>query len=474
VDPQSRADVLIRAGVPALALLGLLAAGCGRGRPEPPPALPAVAGTTIVLRFAAEGGATTAYEPDSLRRVGWASERSLPGLQELLGYAADDQMVFAIDLKGRLVGLDLRTGTARIYAAGVRRATVGPDGAAFVADSSGQIIRIAREATTPFAARFPEPPTALFGAQNGQVVAIRAGDQPEAQLLSAERFGPATPIGSGPVTATTWGDVVAVGSPDGIQLFRTTDGASVRTFDVESDGLVFSPSGHQLYALAGERIRIFDRYSGSSVGTIALPGPGDALRMDGGGRWLLVRAAGADTAWAVDLAEDRLVASVATAWRPDLPLMAGAATLLAADGTDVVAWDLGEAPAQATARAPGGATDLWVSLPWVPLARAADARAAAESARQAQDELLAADSDAPSEGASVWLQVSSSQNPEWAEDLARQVADAGFPTAVWKPATPEEGYRVVVGPFQHREEAEEAGRRLGRPFFVVTGAPRVP
>jgi hypothetical protein len=37
---------------------------------------------------------------------------------------------------------------------------------------------------------------------------------------------------------------------------------------------------------------------------------------------------------------------------------------------------------------------------------------------------------------------------------------------VLEPTGPDEGYRVVLGPYASREEAESAGRKLGRPFFI--------
>ena len=66
----------------------------------------------------------------------------------------------------------------------------------------------------------------------------------------------------------------------------------------------------------------------------------------------------------------------------------------------------------------------------------------------------------------VFLQVSSSQNPAWAAELARQLTDAGLPASVLKPRATEDGYRVVLGPYASRDEAEATGRKLGRPFFI--------
>ena len=36
------------------------------------------------------------------------------------------------------------------------------------------------------------------------------------------------------------------------------------------------------------------------------------------------------------------------------------------------------------------------------------------------------------------------------------------------PRRAEEAYRVVLGPYSTREQAEETGRKLGMPSFIVT------
>jgi cell division septation protein DedD len=92
-----------------------------------------------------------------------------------------------------------------------------------------------------------------------------------------------------------------------------------------------------------------------------------------------------------------------------------------------------------------------------------------------QDTALAGDSlkvDADSAG--IFLQVSTSQNPDWAAQLARQLKDAGFPSRVLQPKGPDDGYRVVVGPYPTRDIAEENGRKLGRPFFILRELQRHP
>lgn len=453
---------------------GLLAAGC-REQPAPPPALPALGGISTVLRLSAEGGAAVAYHPDSLTPEGWRSASRLPAVDRVLGFDLDQHLVYFLDTKRRLVALDLESGSSRAFLSGVERAAIGPDGAAWVVDSASRLLRLARRATTTFPARLPPGQTTLFGAIAGQVVALRGGATPTAQLLSVERSGPAIAVSAGPVAVTWWGEMVATTAGDEVQLYRISDGSRLREVGQPDPpaALLFSPSGHRLFALLGNRVTVTDRFTGERLGTIDLPATATALRGDGSGRWLYAPTAAGDSIMVMDLATTTFAATVPGSWRDDLPLLAGSATLLVADGDDVAGYDLSASPPATIGRIPGGAADRWITVPWVPPLRERVAIAAAESARAVQDSALLPADSAGAE-ANLWLQVSSSQNPEWAQDLARQLADAGFETAVWEPRETEEGYRVVVGPFRTREQAEEAGKRLGRPYFVVTrqaGAP---
>jgi cell division protein FtsN len=38
---------------------------------------------------------------------------------------------------------------------------------------------------------------------------------------------------------------------------------------------------------------------------------------------------------------------------------------------------------------------------------------------------------------------------------------------VLKPSGDQDAYRVVIGPFPTREAADEIGRRLSRPYFIL-------
>ena len=64
------------------------------------------------------------------------------------------------------------------------------------------------------------------------------------------------------------------------------------------------------------------------------------------------------------------------------------------------------------------------------------------------------------------------------EQLAEPfVGQRALPAAARPPASPprcsspgasDEAYRVVLGPYATREQAEETGRRIGMPSFIVT------
>jgi cell division septation protein DedD len=80
-----------------------------------------------------------------------------------------------------------------------------------------------------------------------------------------------------------------------------------------------------------------------------------------------------------------------------------------------------------------------------------------------------ASADSGTAAPSVYLQVSSSQNPAWANELAEKLRAAGLPASVLAPTRGDEAHRVVLGPYATREQAEETGRKIGMPSFIVSG-----
>jgi hypothetical protein len=178
------------------------------------------------------------------------------------------------------------------------------------------------------------------------------------------------------------------------------------------------------------------------------------------GQWVLVRPATGDSAWVVDVGRGGFIGTVDIEWDDDLPVVVSPNTLLTRRGKHLVAVDLAAAGFPERGRVESGAGDAWLPLRWQP-PQEAGVPVNADSAA-----LAAADS--AGKRATVYLQVSSSQNPVWAEELSRKLRAAGLPAAVLKPARSDEAFRVVLGPYATREQAEETGRGIGMPSFVVT------
>lgn len=454
----------------------LLTAGwlaCRGQSATPPPDLPAVAGQASLLRFPSAGGPVQSYRPDSLAAAGWTTY-PVPPIRRVLGADLDERLLWALDARDSLLAIDLETRTARRRLGHVVEGTVGPDGSLYLADRSGRIVRMARRKATAFHDSLPAQVQSLFAAINDQVVAVIG---PPLRLITAnlDQVVHSTALPAGNVAATPWGDLVGVAGDSGVTLYEIGAPREERSLPVEhARRITFSPSGHRLFVSQEEdRVRVFDRFTLREMPAIDLPGQPREFRVDASGRWLLVHREAGDSVWVVDLATNHLAASVLADWNPDLPLVAGPSTLVVRQGEDVVALDLRQLPVRETGRLREGGRDLWLAVSWVPPERLPAALAAADSARVVQDSALATGvAPSPSDSSQVYLQISRTQNPDWANLLVKQLLADGFPALVLDPVEPEDGYRVVVGPYQSRESADSIGRALGRAYFILRLPPK--
>ncbi|MCK5713305.1 MAG: SPOR domain-containing protein, partial [Hyphomicrobiaceae bacterium] len=76
--------------------------------------------------------------------------------------------------------------------------------------------------------------------------------------------------------------------------------------------------------------------------------------------------------------------------------------------------------------------------------------------------------EAAEESQLIYVQVSSTSNQDWAVNLATNLRRAGMQATVLNPRTIDEPYRVVLGPYPTRDQAESTGRSLGLPFWIFT------
>jgi hypothetical protein len=216
-----------------------------------------------------------------------------------------------------------------------------------------------------------------------------------------------------------------------------------------------------------ESLLVLDRFTGNELMEIALPGPAAGLRSDPYGQWILVQPVAGDSAWVVDVGAARFAGTAKVEWDQDLPAVVPPGTLVARQGKDVVALELGAENFPERGRVRNGAADGWLPLTWHP-GQDQDAAELSDTAA------LAAGADSAAAAAKVYLQVSSSQNPTWADELSQKLRTAGLPASVLKPARSDEAYRVVLGPYATREQAEQTGRTIGMPSFVVTAQDATP
>jgi hypothetical protein len=413
----------------------------------------------IAIRLPAKGGAPQLYRLPRLTAVEGVLRGKLPAVERVVGLDPESEFLFVTTAKHDLLAYDLGSGRVDTVAVNIVQSALGPDGTLYAVDTTRRVISLSRR--TRFA--WPQPLTALprdlFGSTDQRLVGVI----PQDRLLIAAADQPTTvhPIAAGgDVAATRWGDLVAVASDSGVTFYdpmARRPPAFVRLPE-QPRALAFSPSGHRIY-VARRRVpglAVVDRYERRELDGVALPGAVASLRLDPLGRWLLARPAVGDSAWVVDLPIKRHTGVIPTAWQADLPAISPDGTLLYRRGKDVVA--LRPDSLSEVGRVERGAADLWVLSSWLP--RGVPANRIADAA--------ATDSAGGSGGAEgpMYVQVSTSQNPEWSGHLAEDLTRAGLAARVLPPQQPDEGYRVVLGPFTTRAQAEATGRRLGRPFWI--------
>ena len=449
----------------------LATAACHPERPTPPPDLPAVGGQVSLLRFPREGGPVQAFDPDSLGDPTWTSLGPVPPLRRVLGTDLGDRVAWAIDATGVPVSVDLEArSTRKLPGQGAGAAVVGPDGSLYFSGLNRRVVRVARRTPVEFHDTLPETPRALFGATNDLLVAVTGGRRPRLVTSNAEQIVYSTVIPPGEVAASYWGDLLAVAADSVVLLYETLGRRPVGTIRSTHHAreVAFSPSAHRLFVAGDDsNVLIYDRFSLQQVGRIELPGVPRDIRLSASGRWFLAHPA-IDSVWVVDLSTNQPVGAVAGEWGADLPLVAGASTLVVRRGKEVASFDLRQVPPRQIGSVRGGGEDLWLAASWVPRERMTAAVAKVESASVAQDSALVLDSSrVTADSTLIYLQVSTSQNRDWSEDLAKQLKQGGFTASVIERQGEEEGYRVVVGPYPSEEDAVEAGRKLGRPYFVL-------
>jgi hypothetical protein len=385
-----------------------------------------------------------------------------------VGFASDDDIIYALaqrdgDAAFDLIALDLVAGRAHTVDTSVSRAAIGPTGTTFVSHPDGTVGQVEHRTVDMWPDTLGAPPTGIWGAARERLLAVVEHESSrELVLLARGQTAVRQRLPEGAFAVERWARLVAVVVDSGLITLDPMDPPATRFLAISPQPrlVTFSASGHQIYVVAGDRdLLVIDRFQRAVVHSMQLPGRAAALRVGPLGRQLLVYSSEEGVIWVVDLNRLQLAAALPGSWASDLPAVAPDGTVLLRRGGSVAAYG-GDGFEQAGV-GDAGSGDLWLLAQWDPR------RPALELAR---DTALTEEET----GTTIYVQVSASLNAAWAQAFADELSSAGMPATVL-PADSTDGlYRVVMGPYSTREEAEASARRLGRPFIIREIVNRVP
>ena len=480
-----------------LALLVVLAA-CKGDRPADPATRTALSAQAprgpdnLVLRIAQKGGAARVYAYPRLDTIVWSAP-SAPAPARVLAFDDEAGEIAYVDGKGQPARIDFRQGGAFTVSKSKLTALTSTDGSAIYAiTADGGVQRYAESGTWKW--KPPIAPRALFPQSDGSLLVL--AERKDGSVVWRLR-PPSMDIVDSVVLPrvdrtlrTQVGDRLYLGAEKeltGIRT-RTMERTPSITMDAPIEQLAATPSGDRVFVVTkgDSAIHIVDRYREEESGAIALGRHVAELRMDPLGRYLLARPEGTDSAVVIAVGTNRVVGALATDWRADLPFVAPDGGIAVAQGADVFVVD-GET-LKPVARVRGGAADFWYPFRWTgfrPRAAALDQpvqfAGPSDSARAAQDSAAAhPDSAAPAPTApdttprrAGWtVSFAALLVPDKARELATQIHVGGETARVI--TAMREGstiYRVVLGPYATRDEAERVGRESKNSYWVYEGGP---
>lgn len=458
----------------------------------------------LAIRVPVKGGVARVHlyqRPDS---VIWTSASSAPAVARVLGFDAEGGSLAYVDAKGAIVRVDLRSGRVASVTKPSLKGLMSSDGSAvYGVAADGMIHRVTPTARWTYRnARgvqelFPQPDGSLIiSTDRGDSTYLFRMRPPETSLLDTV----AIPRSLHSVT-TEVGDRMYFATSEGLMAVRSRDLTPTLPIDLDrrARAIAPTPSGDRIYVLTDSTdvLHVVDRYREKVERTIQLPGVGLDLRMDPLGRYVLVRAATADSAWVIAVGTDKVIGTLPSVWRADLPAIAADGSLLTIRDDDVVAVD--PETRRGIRKVAGGAKDFWHIFTWtgfrprsagldVPVTFASRDSLGEDSTFIRSEPGLDTGDVVPPAGGSTTDRVaaidSAFQRPSYtvsfatlmqeqtARTLASTITIRGLRARVV--SADREGtpiFRVVLGPYTSRELADRAGRESGKPFWVFEGNP---
>jgi DNA-binding beta-propeller fold protein YncE len=482
--------------VRSLIALALALVACSRSERSEPPAVRTASGPAqrgpdaLLLRVPRSGGVARVTRYPDIDSTVWTAADPAPSLERVLAFDPDAGLIAATDARGRPLWIDLREGSVTLPIKGSLADVASIDGTTiYGVGSDGAVVRCTPAGNWTF--KPPRPARAVFPQANGGLLVL-AGDResstlwrmrpPENRLLDTLQAGNVSR---------------AVSAPFGGRLYladnRVMTGVAAQTLN-ESPGIRFdrsvaaiatTPSGDRFYVVtdSSTTLYVIDRYRNRIAGRMELPGQPRDLRIDPFGRYLLVRAAKGDSVWIVGVGSDRVLGTIHSRWLGDVPFVAPDGAIAAADGRDVVFLDV--ATNRELQRVADGGSDFWYPFVWTGLrARAAaldqparfptDSDTTVHAPAAAPVETTAAHPAPAVDTAISGFTVSFAAllDEAKARDEASKIVVQGQTARVVTSVTSGTAiYRVVLGPYRTRAEADQIGRASGLSYVVYPGTP---
>lgn len=357
-------------------VLALVLVACGPSdrrespaRHDAPSATSSTGPDAIILRIPRKGGSVRAYQYPRLDSLVWTSAAPAAAPGRVLAFDGEAGSVAYVDRNGVPGRIDLRAGVVTVASRAKLTSLASADGwAIYGIAANGNITRLTP--TGDWSYKPPDRTRLVLPQTDGSVLLLtdRGVDlgvlrirPPDTDVTDSAAVPDAERIIHAQV-----GDRVYFGV--GSSVFALRGRALEVTPELRLEGPVRSiaptPSGDRLFVVteSSPDLVVIDRYRDQVASTIELPGAVSALRMDPLGRYVLARAATGDSAWIVALGTGRQIGTVSTEWREDLPMVAPDGALALANGDDVRIVDA-ETQRQRSV-IDGGASDFWHLVVW--------------------------------------------------------------------------------------------------------------
>ena len=438
----------------------------------------------LFMRIPRAGGAVRVVAFPNIDSTVWSSTGLVDPPGRVLGFDDDAGVMAMIDAKSRPVLVDFRGGRIDDEVRFPIDAAISFDGSTiYGVTAKGDVVR--RSTSDSLRIRVDAPARSVFPLRDGSLL-VWSGTAERGRLSrirppSSDVVDTLAIPAADFATGSGVGDRLYFASGDKLQAVqtRTMQLSAPIAIGGKINDVALTPSGDRIYVLAdvgGKPTLVFvDRYRWQIASSLPLEGKPRELRVDPIGRYVLVRGA-RDNVTVIGTAVNRVVGTVRSEWRTDLPLVAPDGSIETVVGNDVIF--VGAEDQRQISRVQGGAAEMWFSFWWTgfrPRAAGLDQPVTFDSATTVVTDSAAVatsdtapvtqppvtDSVAKPTGFTVSFFTLLSEQRAQTEAAAIRVGDqTAHVETVVRNGVPM--YRVILGPYATCAEAQRVARAAGK------------